>query len=69
MSQKNLERARNYYQKPGFSVRFDFSDNRMVAIKVGSQEQAIILKDIKNFQTLRSLFGLRLMTCAWSKRT
>jgi predicted enzyme related to lactoylglutathione lyase len=45
----SLEKAKEYYQKLGFSIKFDFSDNGMVAFKVGSQEPAIILKDTKKF--------------------
>lgn len=45
----NLEKAKDYYLKFGFSIKFDFSDNGMVAFKVGSQEPAIILKDKKKF--------------------
>jgi len=45
----NLEKAKEYYQKLGLSIKFDFSDNGMVAFKVGSQEPAIILKDTKKF--------------------
>lgn len=45
----NLEKAKEYYQKLSLSVKFDFSDNGMVAFKVGNQEPAIILKDIKKF--------------------
>lgn len=45
----NLEKAKEYYQKLGLSIKFDFSDNGMVAFKVGNQEPAIILKDIKKF--------------------
>lgn len=46
---KDLKNAKEYYQKLGLSIKFDFSDNGMVAFKVGSQEPAIILKDIKKF--------------------
>ncbi len=45
----NLEKAKEYYQNLGLSIKFDFSDNGMVAFKVGSQEPAIILKDTKKF--------------------
>lgn len=45
----SLEKAKSYYEKLGFSVKFDFSSNGMVAFKVGSQEPAIILKDTKKF--------------------
>ena len=45
----NLEKAKEYYQKLGFSIKFDFSDNGMVAFRVGSQEPAIVLKDTEKF--------------------
>jgi len=45
----DLGKAKEYYQKLGFSIKFDFSDNGMVAFKVGSQESAIILKDVNKF--------------------
>lgn len=42
--------AKNYYQNVlGLDVKFDFSNNGMVAYKVGEQEPAIILKDITKF--------------------
>jgi predicted enzyme related to lactoylglutathione lyase len=50
----NLKEAKEYYQKLGLSVKFDFSDNGMVAFKVGSQEPAIILKDTKKFPNAKS---------------
>lgn len=50
----NLEKAKEYYQKLGLSIKFDFSDNGMVAFKVGSQEPAIILKDTKKFPDAKS---------------
>ena len=45
----DLEKAKEYYQKLGFSIKFDFPDNGMVAFQVDSQEPAIILKDTKKF--------------------
>jgi predicted enzyme related to lactoylglutathione lyase len=45
----DLEKAKEYYQKIGLSMKFDFSDQGMVAFKVGSQEPAIILKDTEKF--------------------
>jgi predicted enzyme related to lactoylglutathione lyase len=45
----DLEKAKEYYQKLGLSVKFDFSDKGMLAFKVGDQEQAIILKNTKKF--------------------
>jgi predicted enzyme related to lactoylglutathione lyase len=45
----DLKMAKEYYQKLGLSIKFDFSDNGMVAYRVGSQEPAIILKDTNRF--------------------
>jgi predicted enzyme related to lactoylglutathione lyase len=45
----DLAKAREYYQNLGLSTKFDFSDRGMLAFKVGDQEPAIILKDIKRF--------------------
>jgi predicted enzyme related to lactoylglutathione lyase len=46
----DLEKARLFYQKLlGLALKFDFSDKGMVAFKVGGQEPAIILKDLKKF--------------------
>ena len=45
----NLAKAREYYQKLGLSIKFDFSDRGMLAFKVGGQEPAIILKDTHTF--------------------
>jgi predicted enzyme related to lactoylglutathione lyase len=49
----NLEKAKEYYQKLGLSVKFDFSDNGMLAFKVGNQEPAIILKDTNKFPSTK----------------
>ena len=46
----DLGKAKDFYQKIlGLSVKFDFSDKGMTAFKVGDQEPAIILKDLKKF--------------------
>jgi predicted enzyme related to lactoylglutathione lyase len=46
----DLEKGKDFYRKIlGLSVKFDFSDRGMVAFKVGNQEPAIILKDLKKF--------------------
>lgn len=45
----DLEKAKAFYQKLGLSIKFDFSDNGMLAFKVGNQEPAIILKDVNKF--------------------
>jgi predicted enzyme related to lactoylglutathione lyase len=46
----SLDEAKLFYgQTLGLSVKFDFSDAGMTAFKVGDQEPAIIVKDIKKF--------------------
>lgn len=46
----DLEKGKDFYRKIlGLSVKFDFSDKGMVTFKVGNQEPAIILKDLKKF--------------------
>lgn len=47
---RDLEKAKDYYQNSlGLSIKFDFSDMGMAAFKIGDQEPAIILKDVKKF--------------------
>jgi predicted enzyme related to lactoylglutathione lyase len=45
----DLKKSRAFYEKLGLEVKFDFSDQGMLAFKVGNQEPAIILKDSKKF--------------------
>jgi predicted enzyme related to lactoylglutathione lyase len=46
----DIEQAKKYYKDIlGLSLKFDFADRGMIAFKVGDQEPAIILKDLKNF--------------------
>jgi predicted enzyme related to lactoylglutathione lyase len=45
----DLKKSRDFYEKLGLSVKFDFSDQGMLAFKISNQEPAIILKDTKNF--------------------
>ena len=46
----DMEKAKVFYQKSlGLAIKFDFSDKGMTAFKVGDQEPAIILKDVKKF--------------------
>lgn len=43
----NLQNAKAFYGETlGLAVKFDFSDNGMIAFKVGEQEPAIIVQDI-----------------------
>ncbi len=47
---EDLEKAKDFYQKSlGLSIKFNFSDKGMTAFKIGNQEPAIILKDLKRF--------------------
>jgi len=51
----DLDKAKEFYnQLLGFPVKFDFSDAGMTAFKVGNQEPAIIVKDIKKFPDVKS---------------
>ena len=45
----DLESAKNFYQKIGLEIKFDFSDRGMAAFRVGDEEPAIILKDTNKF--------------------
>jgi len=46
----NLDEAKKFYNKVlGLPVKFDFTDDGMTAFKVGEQEPAIIVKDVKKF--------------------
>jgi predicted enzyme related to lactoylglutathione lyase len=46
----DLEKSKDFYENVlGLPTKFDFSDRGMIAFKVGNQEPAIILKDLKNF--------------------
>jgi predicted enzyme related to lactoylglutathione lyase len=50
----DIEKGRDFYQKIlGLSVKFDFSDRGMIAFKVGDQEPALILKDLKKFPSTK----------------
>jgi predicted enzyme related to lactoylglutathione lyase len=47
----NFEESKEFYSNVlGLSTKFDFSTQGMVAFKVGSEEPAIILKDVSKFQ-------------------
>ncbi len=46
---KDLKKSQAFFEKLGLSVKFDFSDQGMLAFKVGNQEPAIILKDTNKF--------------------
>ncbi len=51
---KDLRTAKDFYQKIGLSVKFDFPDKGMLAFNVGNEEPAIILKDIEKFPEAKS---------------
>jgi predicted enzyme related to lactoylglutathione lyase len=50
---KDLGEVKEFYQKIGLPIKFDFSDRGMVAFKVGNQEAAIILQDVKKFPDVK----------------
>ncbi|MGB7567490.1 MAG: VOC family protein [Chitinivibrionales bacterium] len=50
----DLKTAKDFYQKIGLSVKFDFSDRGMLAFNVGDEEPAIILKDTAKFPEAKS---------------
>ena len=50
----NLEEAKKYYGDIlGLNLKFDFSNNGMVAYNIGKEEPAIILKDKKYFENMK----------------
>ncbi|WP_099466884.1 VOC family protein [Konateibacter massiliensis] len=50
----DMEEAKQYYgELLGLQMKFDFSDNGVVAYNVGSEEPAIILKDESKFKDLK----------------
>lgn len=51
---KDLKKSKNFYEELGLSVKFDFSDQGMLAFKVGNQEPTIVLKDTNKFPNSKS---------------
>jgi len=50
----DLETAKKFYNLVlGLPVKFDFSDKGMIAFGVGSQEPALVLKDVSQFPDAR----------------
>lgn len=50
----DLEKSKSFYQDIlGLDLKFDFSNNGMIAFKVGNNEPAIILKDLTKFPATR----------------
>jgi predicted enzyme related to lactoylglutathione lyase len=57
---ENLEKSREFYEKTlGFSLKFDFLDKGMIAFNVGTEEPAIILKDLKTFPEVKPTIWFR----------
>lgn len=50
----NLEESKKFYTEVlGLSVKFDFSEQGMIAFNVGNEEPAIILKDKNKFPKVK----------------
>ena len=50
----NLEDSKKYYGDIlGLNLKFDFSNNGMIAYNIGKEEPAIILKDKKYFENMK----------------
>lgn len=50
----DMKIARQYYGEIlGLQIKFDFSDNGMLAYKIGNEEPAIILKDKNKFKDIK----------------
>lgn len=51
---EDIEKSRKFYGEIlGLSLKFDFSDKGMIAFNVGSEEPAIILKDLNKFPEVK----------------
>lgn len=51
---ENLEESKKFYTEIlGLPIKFDFSEQGMVAFKVGDEEPAIILKDKNKFPKIK----------------
>lgn len=63
----DLNKSRAFYQDIlGMEVKFDFSERGMMAFKVGDQEPAIILKDLKKFPSARPAIWFKVDSVAES---
>jgi predicted enzyme related to lactoylglutathione lyase len=50
----DIDKGKKYYNDIlGLKLKFDFSDKGMIVFKVGDQEPAIILKDLKKFPDIK----------------
>ncbi len=51
---EGIEESKSFYTNTlGLSVKFEFTNQGMVAFKIGNEEPAIILKDKKKFPTAK----------------
>jgi predicted enzyme related to lactoylglutathione lyase len=51
---ENFEESKDFYSKIlGLEVKFEFSNQGMIAFKVGNEEPAIILKDRNKFPNVK----------------
>ena len=56
---ENLEESKKFYTEVlGLPIKFDFSQQGMVAFKVGDEETAIILKDKSKFPEVKPTIWL-----------
>jgi predicted enzyme related to lactoylglutathione lyase len=56
---ENLEESKRFYTETlGLPIKFDFSQQGMIAFKVGDEEPAIILKDRKKFPAVKPVIWL-----------
>ena len=56
---ENLEESKKFYTEVlGLPIKFDFSQQGMVAFKVGDEEPAIILKDKSKFPEVKPTIWL-----------
>jgi predicted enzyme related to lactoylglutathione lyase len=52
---EDFNKSKEFYQNIlGLGVKFDFSERGMIAFKVGNNEPAIILKDLKKFPNTKT---------------
>lgn len=50
LGSNNLEESKSFYvNKLGLDIKFDFSQNGLLAFKIGDSEPAIILKDLNKY--------------------
>jgi predicted enzyme related to lactoylglutathione lyase len=55
LAANNLEEAKSFYSDIlGLEIKFDFSESGLMAFKIGTDEPAIILKDITKYPETKS---------------